>query len=204
MTVFNYAKFPQCIQGDSGPLSLELEQTATLKTCFKSTVLDINIDVDTMKPENCNMQNTVSESAMELAEYQHNLQPEESVGHITVGHTQYPRSEDLQVSNIITPEEVLSTIAFKYLKDVSPKSKEDYNNFLTYMKEMQFIIKGVATGSLVITVKCVSLQILEELWEHYSSGHLGKVVQNSFVTKEILKELNLAELKLKTTIKEEE
>ena len=72
------------------------------------------------------------------------------------------------------------------------------------MKEMRLIITGVAVGSLVITVKCESLIILEELWTDYSSGHLGEVVQNCFVTEEILKELNLAELRLKTIIDIEE
>ena len=81
---------------------------------------------------------------------------------------------------------------------------DDHNNFLAYMEKMRFIITGVKVGSLVITVKCDSLEILEELWEDYSSGHLGEVVQRCFVTKEILTELSLAELKLKTTILEKE
>ena len=52
----------------------------------------------------------------------------------------------------------------------------------------------------MITVKCESLMILEELWKDYLSGRLGEVVQNCFVTEKILKELNLAELRLKTTM----
>ncbi|PFX14439.1 hypothetical protein AWC38_SpisGene21405 [Stylophora pistillata] len=52
--------------------------------------------------------------------------------------------------------------------------------------------------------KCDSLQILEELWTDYSSGHLGEMVQNCFVTEKILKELNLTELELKTTVDIEE
>ena len=69
---------------------------------------------------------------------------------------------------------------------------------------MRLIITGVSVGSLLITVKCDSLQILERLWEDYSCGHLGEVVQRYFVTEEILTELSLAELKLKTAISEEE
>ena len=56
----------------------------------------------------------------------------------------------------------------------------------------------------MITVKCESLQILEKLWLEYSSGRLGEMVQNCFVTEKILKEFNLTELKLKTTIDIEE
>ena len=69
---------------------------------------------------------------------------------------------------------------------------------------MRVTIIGVSRGSLVITVKCESLMVLEELWTDYSSGHLGEVVQNCFVTEQILKELNLAELRLKTTMDIEE
>ena len=55
-------------------------------------------------------------------------------------------------------------------------------------------------GSLIITVSCNSLQILEGLWKDYQSGHLSKVVQETLVTAEVLKELGLSEVKLKTTI----
>jgi len=57
---------------------------------------------------------------------------------------------------------------------------------------------------LLITLKCESLQILDRLWENYSSGHLEEVVQRCFVTEELLAELKLAELKLKATMSEEE
>ena len=69
---------------------------------------------------------------------------------------------------------------------------------------MKAVITDVSEGSLVITVRCESLMILEELWTDYLSGRLGEVVQNCFVTEKILKELNLAELRLKTTIDIEE
>ena len=101
-------------------------------------------------------------------------------------------------------ERILCLIADKYLKATPLRSKDDLDSFLAYMKEMRLIITGVHTGSLLITVKCDSLQILERLWEDYSSGHLGEVVQRCFVTEEILTELSLAELKLETTISEEE
>ena len=55
-------------------------------------------------------------------------------------------------------------------------------------------------GSLIITVSCNSLQVLEGLWEDYQSGHLSKVVQETLVTADVLKELGLSEVKLKTTI----
>ena len=107
-------------------------------------------------------------------------------------------------SNIPTEGEVLRSIALHYLQATQPSSENDFDRFLKYMEKMQLAIAGVSIGSLLITVKCDSLQILERLWEDYSSGRLGEVVQRCFVTEEILKELSLAELKLATTISEEE
>ena len=103
-----------------------------------------------------------------------------------------------------TKEDVLCLIAANYLYTTPPSSMVDYHDFMEYMREMRLIITGARIGSLLITVKCDSLQILERLWEDYSCGHLGEVVQRCFVTEEILTELGLAELTLKTTISEEE
>ena len=51
---------------------------------------------------------------------------------------------------------------------------------------------------------CESLQSLEKLWTDCSSGCLTEMVQNCFVTENILKEHNLTELKLKMTMDREE
>ena len=103
-----------------------------------------------------------------------------------------------------TKDEVLRLIAVNYVKYTPPRSNNEHVEFLTYLNKMGLAIDGHSVGSLLITVKCDSLQILERLWKDYLSGHLGKVVQRSFVTEELLAELSLAELKLKTTISGEE
>ncbi|XP_078347736.1 uncharacterized protein LOC144632861 [Oculina patagonica] len=114
-------------------------------------------------------------------------------------------AEVFQAPNRIPTEgEVLRLIASNYLMTTPPKCKNERDEFLTYLKEMRVVLTGVDVGSLVLTVKCDSLQILKELWKDYSSGHLGKVVQRCFVTREILTELRLSELMLKTTISEKE
>jgi len=59
-------------------------------------------------------------------------------------------------------------------------------------------------GSLLITVECSSLQILEGLWEDYSSGHLNAIAQEILVTAEVLEKLGLDDVRLKTFISEEE
>ena len=97
-------------------------------------------------------------------------------------------------------EKVLCLIALNYLQTTPPQSREERNEFKEYLKEMGIVITGTSVGSLVIKVECHSPQSLEKLWKDYSNGHLEKMVQDCFVTKKILKELNLTELQLKTTM----
>lgn len=83
-----------------------------------------------------------------------------------------------------------------------------YNGFLSLVKNLKDRL-GVSVvshreGSLLITVTCSSLEILEGLWEDYTSGNLNKVVEQNLVTPDVLNELGLSELKLETTITEEE
>ena len=103
-----------------------------------------------------------------------------------------------------TEREVLCKVADNYLVCTPPQNREERNEFVEHLKKVGALITGFKLGSLVITVKCDSLKSLEELWKEYSCGLLGKMVQDCFVTEKILKELNLAELKLKTTMDTEE
>ena len=57
---------------------------------------------------------------------------------------------------------------------------------------------------LIITLKCSSPQILDELWKDYRTGHLNKIAQTFLVSDELLKTFGVIELKLKTTIVEKE
>ena len=100
--------------------------------------------------------------------------------------------------------EVLCLIVRNYFDYTPPRNREERDEFEEYLQKVGTLITGFKLGSLVITVKCDSLKSLEELWKEYSCGLLGKMVQDCFVTEKILKELNLAELKLKTTIDIEE
>ena len=108
--------------------------------------------------------------------------------------------EDLQPLE----KKVLCLIAMNYLDTTPPQSRDERSEFQKYLQRMKVLITGVSVGSLVITVKCNSLKGLEELWEDYSCGLLDKMVQDCFVTEEILRELNLTELKLKATMNKEE
>ena len=77
--------------------------------------------------------------------------------------------------------------------------------FCQYLKNMlNVIVRRHDTGSLLLTVECRSLQILEGLWKDYCSEHLNKMAQESLITAEILEKLGLTEIKLKVFISEEE
>ena len=103
-----------------------------------------------------------------------------------------------------SPDDVLATIADKYVKSVNPSSPEEFKTFVEIMERLQLVIVGNKLGSLHITVKCNSLQILENLWKEYCSGHLGKMVQSCFASEYILRKFHLSALELKTTIRKED
>lgn len=78
-------------------------------------------------------------------------------------------------------------------------------SFCQYLKNMlNVVVRRHDTGSLLLTVECRSLQILEGLWKDYCSGHLNKMAQESLITAEVLEKLGLTEIKLKVFISEEE
>ena len=168
--------------------------------CYNLTggEMNIKVDVDDLKPEEQNMQTGML--ATESVRCQEVQQPRASATSAASGSVSYSQKEDLNALE----KKIFLSIVQNYLQTTPPQSPEEHSRFMEYTQKMRLIITGVAVGSLVITVKCESLKILEELWTDYSSGHLGEVVQNCFVTEKILKELNLAELRLKTTMDIEE
>ena len=151
-----------------------------------------------MKPAEHSTETRNPVSAIESGGSQNGGHQEASAVPVPSGHTQP------SCNPIPTKDEILRLIAANYLQTTPPRCRDDHDKFLDYMERMGCIFKGARHGSLLIKVKCDSLRILERLWEDYSSGHLGDVVQRCFVTEEILTELSLAELKLKTTISKEE
>lgn len=116
-----------------------------------------------------------------------------------------PSSQPQIVTTSESTQEVLNMIASKYFQILDPSTPEELNGFIEYMKKVrEVIIVDVKTGSLIITVECSSLQILDELWIDYKTGHLNEMAQKYLVTEDVLKAFGLTELKLKTTIVEEE
>ena len=95
-------------------------------------------------------------------------------------------------------------IVSEFRRHYDPSTTEE-NGFVQHLEDVdQAPAVDANVGSLVLTVKCSSLEILERLWQDYSSGHLGKVAQEFLVTERVLEDLGLVELKLKITISEED
>ena len=63
----------------------------------------------------------------------------------------------------------------------------------------QTLLPGIATR----TFRCPSLESLESLWSDYQSGHLNNIAERYLVTDDIKKKLNLENVRLETTIEEE-
>jgi len=83
--------------------------------------------------------------------------------------------------------------------------KKSFELFLQYLGyKLNAFVRNHDVGSLLITVECSSLQILEGLWEDYRSGHLNAIAQEILVTAEVLEKLGLDDVRLKTFISEEE
>lgn len=107
-----------------------------------------------------------------------------------------------------TAQNVLSLAVYEYLGTTDASKPNALGNLVSYLEEERKAVIVDFTisqpQSLIITVEYSSLQKLEELWHDYSTEHLNKMVHKYLVTRDILDELALANLKLATTISEEE
>ena len=83
--------------------------------------------------------------------------------------------------------------------------KESVIDHLTKYIENAFSAKVmlVTIGSLVITLQCPTLESLEKLWNSYCSGYLNEIVERLLVTDDLRKKLGLDNVRLTTTIEEE-
>ena len=92
-----------------------------------------------------------------------------------------------------------------FIQKSDPHKKEDLHELVSYLEDKLWVEYERATIScLHITVRCTSLEILENLWWNYTSGKLNEAAQRLLVTDEVLHLYNLRELKLSTNIDEEE
>lgn len=106
---------------------------------------------------------------------------------------------------IPSEQERLNRIADKCLSSFDVSTPDGRNGFVEYMERVhRAVIVRVQEGSLLVTVKCSSLQILDEIWEDYCSGHLNEVAQKFLITEDILNGFGPIEVKLATVIVEDD
>ena len=112
--------------------------------------------------------------------------------------------EQSEQNGIPSTQEILNLVASNCLANINPSTPEEFNGFVQYLLEVRkVLIVGTHSGSLIIKVKCSTLEILEDLWDDYCIGHLNEMAQVHLVTEEILKTLGLTELILTTSISDE-
>ncbi len=135
-----------------------------------------------------------SATVMPITPYQQQVSPMAGFSGENVAHAGLPPTQG-----------VLNFIALKYFQGVDTSNPEELNGFVNYLRDVRNVLfVGAQQGSLIITLECRSLEILEGLWEDYCSGHLNEMAQKFLVTEDVLKELGLTKVTLTTTILEEE
>ena len=83
-------------------------------------------------------------------------------------------------------------------------SAEGVSGLIEYIVDTHKVAtKSVGLGSLEITFECTSLESLASLWSDYQSGHLNDIAERCLVTDDIRRKLNFENVRLKTTIDEE-
>ena len=86
----------------------------------------------------------------------------------------------------------------------SDQPHEGVSGFLKHIKEVyNLLVKAFGLGCLEITVQCPTLGSLESLWSDYCAGHLNEVAERFLVTSELKRKLNVENVRLETTISEE-
>ena len=135
-----------------------------------------------------------SETVMPVTSYQQQVSPMAGFGGGNRAYGDLPPTQG-----------VLNLIAYKSLQAFDPSKPEELNGYLQYLRDVRKVLfVDAQEGSLIIKLECSSLEILDELWEDYCSGHLNEMAQKYLVTDEILEEFGLIAVKLMTTILVEE
>ena len=75
----------------------------------------------------------------------------------------------------------------------------NYNLIKTY----KALVLNVCEGSIVVSLRCPTLESLEHLWSDYRSGDLDKLAERYLVTDDMKEKLKLEKSYLKITIDEE-
>jgi len=111
---------------------------------------------------------------------------------------------------IPVPEDVFKPAAHKYLQPTDASKPQDLTSaFKYYLEKVRKVVivdfsLRKQLESVWVTVQCSSLRILEDLWDDYCSKYLSRVAQDTLVSEDILEELGLTNVELRTMISEKE
>ena len=128
-------------------------------------------------------------------------------GHLEIKHDVESYKEAYTSTGVATSsnsnkEPIMDVIARHFIGGFKPNEGAKYLQLLE--SAYNLVVKDARKSSLIITVECRSLKILEHLWVEYKTGGLNEMAQKFLVTKDILKECGLVEVKVTTFIQEED
>ena len=122
------------------------------------------------------------------------------VSEITTKHT-FQELNDEQ-SKIV--RETLERQIQVYIRFCNISTTEGVSGLIEHIhRTYNLALNSVGLGCLEISLQCPSLESLERLWSDYQSGHLNDVAERYLVTDDIKKKLNLKNVRLTTTIEDE-
>ena len=102
-------------------------------------------------------------------------------------------------------EEILTRIVQAY--DKGSDHSRDWRHLKSFTDNLietyEVLVLNVDKGSIVVSLRCPTIESLEHLWSDYRSGDLDKLAERYLLTDEMKKKLNLETSYLKTTIDEE-
>ena len=114
---------------------------------------------------------------------------------------QDPQEHSEKVNKYMTDKIDEATMKGKF--DLS--SFEGLEDFYLHLRgHLSLVDIRFQKGSIKITVKCRTLEILERLWRGYCSGRLNAEAEKCLITENVKEALGMETIKLATTILEED
>ena len=184
-------------------LDKEMEQMQIkqeqMKTELEQRLIEILIVLESRKASGSAVSSSAQVEGDELPfeplETRISIPPENSSAESTAGLSTQTELQASQQNNPVVPD----------FWDVVYACKRPLELLISFLKEkLRVDVQSHRRGSLVITVSCSSLEVLEALWNEYQTGRLNEVVQDTLVTRQVLEKLDLSEVKLRTIISEED
>lgn len=102
-------------------------------------------------------------------------------------------------------EEILTRIVQAY--DKGSDHSRDWRHLKSFTDNLietyEVLVLNVDKGSIVVSLRCPTLESVEHLWSDYRSGDLDKLAERYLVTDDMKEKLKLEKSYLKITIDEE-